>query len=492
MRKTMKTMVFFTAVIFFCLLPPQPSAGDEKEGEAYLELRKQISVIVKGTGIKGAEAGIHVMEVESGGTIYALKEKKALNPASGIKLLTAYSALYHLGPEFKFKTSMYADGRKKGTVKNVYLKGSGDPSFEDSHLRDMVALLVEKGVREVEGDIIMDGSCFDDEKLPYGFDHYPKSDEESAFRAPVGGVSINGNTLRIRVIPGAAVGSPAVVSVFPEGYVELTGKAVTAKPGKHDIKISTCSSGEKMKVKVWGSVSINYRGGAFYRRAEDPTMLAGYSLRQLLSEKGIKVKGDIKKGKVPSAASLMARHISQPLSSILLKVGKRSRNFFAEQILKVIGAEVKGKPGTTQKGSEATLELLEKAGVETSGIKYRNGSGLYDANFIPASAVTKLLRFAYLSPEYRPEFLSQLAVGGVDGTLKKRLNSAGSKRHVRAKTGTLKGVTSLSGYVIAPAGGKTLCFSILVNKAGGRIGDFRAMQDKIVGQIAKYLYRDYN
>ena len=498
--KEMKTkpgyLPFITAITAILLLVPAYQAASQEQDSPYgpyQKLHDRIRKVVKETQIKGAKVGIHVAEVESGLEIYDFNGDDALNPASGIKLLTAYGALHYLGPEFKFKTSVYKDGKTKNKQEpdNLYLKGSGDPSLETGHLRDMVALMWKKGVRKVMGDIMVDAAYFDDRNLPYGFDHNPKSDEESSFRAPVGGVSINANTLKIRVAPGAKAGGKAEVSVFPEGYAQLVNETVTSKSGKHDIKISTTTADGKMKVRVWGSVSSGSGGAVFSKRAEDPALLSGYALKQLLEERGITVKGGVKKSKTPSPAKLMARHTSEPLSSILPMVGKHSQNFYAEQLLKVLGAETAGKPGTSENGAAAVVDLLKNAGIDTANITYRNGSGLYDANFIPAVAMAGLLAHAYRSPEYRPEFLTQLAVGGVDGTLRKRQKSDDEKRHVRAKTGTLKGASSLSGYVLAPSGKKTICFSIIVNKAAGRISFFRAMQDKIVSKIANYLYSDY-
>ncbi len=484
---------FVTAILF--IVPVHQAASQEQDSPygPYKKLHDLIGKVVKETQIKGAEVGIHVAEAESGMEIYDHDGDIALNPASGVKLLTAYCALHYLGPEFRFKTSVYADGKTKNKqeLDNLYLKGSGDPSLETGHLRDMAALMWKKGVRKVAGDIMIDDTYFDDKNLPYAFDHNPKSDEQSVFRAPVGGVSINANTLEIRVAPGPAAGGKADVSVFPEGYAQLVNETTTSKSGKHDIKISAVVSDDTMKVRVWGSVSSGSDGTVFAKRAGDPALLAGYALKQLLEEQGIAVKGGVKKSKTPSSARLMARHSSEPLSSILPMVGKHSQNFFAEQLLKVIGAETAGKPGTSENGAAAVVDLLKNAKIDTSAVTFRNGSGLYDANFIPAAAMAGLLAHAWRSPEYRPEFLAQLAVGGVDGTLSKRLKSDDEKRHVRAKTGTLKGVSSLSGYVLAPSGKKTICFSIIVNKAAGRISYFRAMQDKIVFKIANYLYADY-
>ena len=485
-RRIKGTMLLALAGVF--LLALLASGVEPPAGEGLEQLGKTIGAVVKAADLKGARVGIHVMDAETGETVYALNDKEALNPASGIKVATALAALVYLGPEATFTTTLLADPPVKGKVKKVYLRGSGDPSLRTSDLRDLADGLAARGVTAVTAGIVVDGSRFDDEVLPYGFDHHPKSDAESAFRAPVGGVTINAGTLQIRVLPGAGPGAHAAVSVFPRGYVDLDNATETLSDAKTAIKVSTWAEGDRMKVKIWGTVSTTYKGGLFSRRAEDPLALAGYGLAQVLEERGIAVGGKVEKGHVPGSAVRVAAATSEPLSSLLLDVGKASRNVVAEQLLKAIGAEVKGAPGSGTKGAEAVMELLGKAGIDTAAVTYRNGSGLYDANAVSASAVAKLLRYAYGSPEIAPEFLSQLAVGGVDGTLAGRLGTPEALRHVRAKTGTQKGMTSLSGYVLAPPGKTTLCFSIIVNDAQGRIAYFRSLQDRIVGEMASWLY----
>jgi len=255
-RRTIIHAALFIALLF---IQAPPASMGESSGAAGLEgLEKRIRAVVKGMDLKDAAAGIHVMEVDSGKTVYGYNENKPLNPASGIKVLTALAALHYLGPEHRFKTSLYGEAVGNGTIKQVYLKGTGDPSLETAHLRDMADALAALGVSKISGDIVIDASYFDDAKLPYGYDHYPKADADSAFRAPVGAVSINANTIRIRVAPGPAAGSAASVSVFPEGYAEVENKTVTSKSGKQDIKISTWSAVDVMKVKVWGTVSARF------------------------------------------------------------------------------------------------------------------------------------------------------------------------------------------------------------------------------------------
>jgi D-alanyl-D-alanine carboxypeptidase/D-alanyl-D-alanine-endopeptidase (penicillin-binding protein 4) len=186
---------------------------------------------------------------------------------------------------------------------------------------------------------------------------------------------------------------------------------------------------------------------------------------------------------------MLAEHTSLPLGALMLRVGKNSDNFYAEQLLKTIGAESRGDPGTAEKGVEAVEEVLASIGIDPEQVTYRNGSGLYDANLIAPSHITKVLAAAYNDPRIRAEFVSQLATGGADGTLRRRYRVETARRRVRAKTGTLHDTSALSGYVLAPPGVSPVAFSILVNDVPGRVGVFRTFQERLVTAVAEFLWK---
>ena len=479
-------------LVLAVLVCPSFSRGAQEVfsgGETYILLAQHLGAVVKKAKIGDALVGIDVREAQSGARIYALNPAQPLNPASGIKVLTAFAALACIGPEHRFATAVRADGKSGGEVRNVYLVGGGDPSLETGDLREMARAAAVGGVKTDKGDVVVDDSLFDEESLPPFFDHNPASDADNPFRASVGAASLNANRIEVRVLPPAAGAAKAGIEVFPKGYAGVVNDTSVVKEGKNEIAVSLHGEGKDRKVRVAGKVPASYGGGIFYVRADDPSMLAGHALRQLLEEAGVKVKGGVKRGPAPgSGTALLASHKSESLSAILPHLGKESQNFYAEQLLKMTGAAAQGAPATSAKGIEAVKDILEKAGVDPGGVTLVNGSGLYDANAISAQDMAAFLSYALLTPEYFPEFLSQLAVGGVDGTLAKRFGGGDGLRRVRAKTGTLKGTTSLSGYVLPPPGKKAVAFSIIVNKTAGRTLYFRKLQDEIVETIADFLY----
>jgi len=164
-----------------------------------------------------------------------------------------------------------------------------------------------------------------------------------------------------------------------------------------------------------------------------------------------------------------------------------SNNFVTEMVLKTMGAQVDDGPGTWEKAVAQVQDTLAKWGIEPETYTYRNGSGLFDANRFSARQFVTVLSNAYRDNTISPEFLAQLATGGVDGTIRSRYQGKSARRHVRAKTGTLNAVSALTGFVFEQDGPRVIAFSILVNKVDGYVSASRAYQEKIVTQIADYL-----
>jgi D-alanyl-D-alanine carboxypeptidase/D-alanyl-D-alanine-endopeptidase (penicillin-binding protein 4) len=220
---------------------------------------------------------------------------------------------------------------------------------------------------------------------------------------------------------------------------------------------------------------------------DNPSLLSGHGLKAVLGSLGISVGGGVQTGPLPPGISKLAEHRSKPLSHILYETGKVSNNFVAETVLKTIGAESVKRRGTWEDATSQTSKILTKWGLPQGSYVYRNGSGLFDANRFSASQLTKVLRAIYLDSKIRPEFLSQLAIGGVDGTIKSRYQKATARGVVRAKTGTLENVSAISGYVFDASGKRPIAFSIMVNNAAGYVSASRTYQEHIVTAIADFL-----
>jgi D-alanyl-D-alanine carboxypeptidase/D-alanyl-D-alanine-endopeptidase (penicillin-binding protein 4) len=284
-------------------------------------------------------------------------------------------------------------------------------------------------------------------------------------------------------------GGTATATFDPPGFVDVEGSINTVEDGADNVVLTLAGKEKRLGAKISGTVSDKSRLVRFTKRVEDPSLLAGYALKALLEKADVKVTGDVKSGRAGGTLKLIARHVSDPLSTLLYSVGKNSDNFYAEMIFKAIGGEGKGRPAHSEAGAELVTQWLDKNGANDRGVVIKNGSGLFDANRVTAASTVQLLRAVWNDPTLQTEYLAQLAIGGVDGTLQKRFRGEKTRRVVRAKTGTLDDTIALSGYVLAPAGKNPVAFAIYFNKITGHQDGARHAADKLVEIMARRMWK---
>jgi D-alanyl-D-alanine carboxypeptidase/D-alanyl-D-alanine-endopeptidase (penicillin-binding protein 4) len=220
-----------------------------------------------------------------------------------------------------------------------------------------------------------------------------------------------------------------------------------------------------------------------------PSLFVGYTLRALLERRGIAVAKPVRVGAAPERElRVLAAHDSAPLAVAVQDLNKRSSNFAAEQVIRTIGAEIVGRPGTWEKGVDGVGRYLATVGVRRGDYQMSNGSGLYDSNRFSAEQLTQVLRGASRDFRISAEFMASLAVAGTDGTIAHRMAGTLAERYVRAKTGTLAGVSCLSGFAGSP-GHIPIVFSILMNDVGNA-AEARRTQDRAAELLVAYLEGD--
>ncbi len=445
-----------------------------------------IATALDSAPLAGARVAVMLADATSGQVLFERDADAPMNPASDTKLITAAAALATLGPSHRFVTTLRGDAVGPSVRGALFLRGDGDPSLTSADLRAMVHDLEMAGVRNVDGDVVVDDEALGAEHTPPAFDQQPH--ENAPFRAQVSGASVDENTLVVHVRPALHPGAPAVVVVEPEGYAEVSSTVSTSAGAGTSVQVrSSPRSGGGERLEITGSVGVEAHPGSLRRREEDPSLATAWALRTALRAAGISVHGTVRVA--PGAArdaSVLASHASGPLSALLYEVGKSSNNLYAEETLLSVGARAIGRPPTYAAATAAVLAWCVGAGVDTRGLVLRNGSGLFDANRVSSRQLVQVLRAAWRDPAMRDEYVAQLAVGGDDGTLRQRLQIPGASRIVRAKTGTLDDVTALSGYVLTAEPGRALAFSILINGVQGRATEARALADRAVAAMVAW------
>jgi len=419
-------------------------------------LETRIKQILEESSLDAQETAVVVVSVNRGKTLASINADYPMNPASCAKIVTAAAALSMLGPNYRFETSFYTDHKySDGSIHNLHVVGNGDPSLVTEELLRIIYDLKNRGVRTISGDIVIDDSFFDG---PW----YPRKDGDDgrAFTAPTSAFSVNFNSAKFIIAPGA--GRRAEVATDPDtSYIRIINKVATG--GRFRAYIAAKETSEEGETfLVTGSIPPHAPPQEFYRRVTNPSYYAGSVLKDMLIQNGVPVAGIVRTGALPAGSMQIVRQESKPLSLILRDMNKFSNNFIAEQLLKHLGAVKKGKPGSTAKGIDAIGGFLSSLGFAPGTYTLENGSGLSTTSRLPASLLVKILQTIYRNHALQPDFIESLSILGVDGTMKSWRGEPQLHGWLRAKTGSLGGVSALAGYV-PMRNGEVAAFAILAN-----------------------------
>jgi len=428
---------------------------------------------------RGGTLSARVVDSESGFVWAESSPESALNPASNMKIVTTAVALERLGAEFRFSTGLYGK-QEADRVETLVLRGQGDPSLDTADLWELARALRSLGVTKV-GQLLVDQSRFDEQFVPPAFDQQP--DEWASFRAPVSAVALERNAVTLNVLPSEP-GQPARAWFEPAGIVTIEGTVETRRTGAGEgVQLSLETRGADLIAHLAGYAAKGLPRMRFDRRLDDPRRAPGLALRELLIGVGIEVQGPVALGGNQIEPRL-AFHQSAPLAQLLSELGKNSDNFYAEMLFKALGADATSNPARSQDGAAVVRQWLSQHGLARPDTRIENGSGLFDANRVSAATLAGTLLAVRQNPAVYPEFLAQLAIGGVDGTLHSRFRKFKDQRIVRAKTGTLSAAVGLSGYVLSASSSAPIVFSVLVNGLEGQAGAVRERIDRVVETIA--------
>ena len=484
-------------------LPLPPVPADLAERERWLAAACDAAVAAA-PSLAAGDVGAVVLDVATGRVLWSHDGDRALGLASVTKVITSAAALHALGPGFRWRTSVLADRFDPATgvvAGDLVVRGRGDPTLTMNGLRDLARQMHWRGVRRVEGTLVIDGSYFADDGPPPRFDDQPL--ERAGFRAPVGSSSLERNSITVIVAADRAGLGLASVRLDPPGgdYVRVVESAVvTVEDGRSRVRVDSEVKDGQLELRVSGQIHAD--DGVYFvrRRVDEPDRLLAAGLRAALADVGIRVRGSkLGHGPPPARATLVAERTSATLGEVVSDMNKSSDNFLAETVLKTLGAEQLASaapPGartdpvdeppalprsaTWADGQQAVARYLtDVVGLLPGSFRVENGSGLYDASEVSVHAVAKILAAAHRDLRVGPEMMASLAIGGVDGTLRKRLVAPAVRGRVRGKTGTLAAVSSLAGYAGVDTG-RPLAFAVIINRLPtGQRPVARVLQDTI-------------
>ena len=445
-------------------------------------LRRDLLAEIREPGWSSAEYGVLVVSLDRGDTLFSVNPDASLAPASNMKLFSTAAALYYLGPDFRFSTYLLGDGEIRDGVLHgdLLLFGTGDPAISGRMLRGSSAVLDQlvdslyaRGVRRIEGDVIGDGSYFDDVRL--GPEWNP-NDLNAWYGAPISALSFAENVVKLQVLPGGSAGEPARVQTEPATYgLAVTNAVRTVSSGRTSVRFEREADGLVLR----GQIARRHPGVVRNIPVVDPANFAAAALYATLRERGIEIGGEVgvmrdaERSRVGFAAltprdhqgpppQVLAVHLSPPLSDIIRVTNVRSHNLFAEALLKSVGRIALGD-GSFAGGARAVRYMLEcEALTDSTTLNIVDGSGLSRLNRVTPRTTIQLLDYMRKDPAWETFHESLPEAGRPRGEGLRRMGGTPASHNLRAKTGTIKRVSSLSGYVTA-ANGEQLAFSIIAN-----------------------------
>ncbi len=425
-------------------------------------LPERVSRILAAHDIPLDDFSAVVQRVDAAAPLLAVNADRLRNPASTMKLLTTFVALEALGPEFRWRTEAWTDGKLADGMLDgdLYLKGYGDPYMVVERFWLFLRQLRQRGLRAIDGDLGIDNSYFD----------VPATDP---------GV-FDGQGLRTyNVVPDALlVNFQAISFIFrPDSVANRVDIVADPLPANLDIRNGITlgngrcggyQNGIVVDVADGPALDRVTFSGRFagacqeYRMSRAllsaPTYAYGV-FRSLWEESGSTIDGRLRVAPVPDHAELFHTMLSVPLGEVIRSINKWSNNVMARHLLLTVGAERFGAPATVDKGRRAMLEFLAARGLDFPGLRIDNGAGLSREARVSASGLTRLLLAADRSL-YRAEFVSSLALAGMDGTMRRRFRDDRLVGRMHLKTGRLDDVFSMAGYVRGRSGGEYVVVAI--------------------------------
>jgi D-alanyl-D-alanine carboxypeptidase/D-alanyl-D-alanine-endopeptidase (penicillin-binding protein 4) len=443
-------------------------------------LEGKIDALLRSDQLKSASVGVSVVEVKEGGKavdLYGHNAGVPLGPASNCKLLTTAAAFEKYGSKATFKTLLYKIGE------DLVIVGGGDPGLGDVKLvgegKSTTAFeawaekLKAAGITSYR-DLIVDDRVFDNDWV---HPNWPEADRLLWYSAPVGGLNFNVNCLDW--IPRLTKTGVGVELIPNTSYVSVTMKA---KRGG-ETQVSMLRPAESNKFEMRGTVSASAGNGSYSVPIYDPGLWTGTILRDVLASEGVKGSGTVRRvhaGEKLGAGTIVAQH-ETPLLKVMARSNKNSINMVAESLCKRLGHDASGEAGSWANGTAAIEAHARACGVDAGLVNLDDGSGLSNKNRVAAKAFTLVL--AHVAARKDGDlFVQTLAEPGEDGTLKRRFKGMSVAPAVHAKTGHIKGVSTLSGYIDVELGERKrrFAFSILCNKY---VGNVNPLQDQICQAI---------
>jgi D-alanyl-D-alanine carboxypeptidase/D-alanyl-D-alanine-endopeptidase (penicillin-binding protein 4) len=441
-------------------------------------LKKELDGLIARELFPYSIASIKVVSLSSGSTLYETNSHLLMPAASLQKLFTAAAALSRLGPDHFIETSVAVHS----ATDTLYVKGCGDPLLKKADLKQMVGDLAGNLAPGRQYKLVGDTGCFDDAYWGSGWMWDDEPDPDATYLTAL---TVNRNTIRVTASPGKSASLPLEVATDPATrYVVIENSGKTGQPGGPCAVSITRPAGDRDNhIRVAGSLAPGCRPVTKRLTVWRPERYFLTLLAEQLAQSGITAE-PLALGAAPADAKVVSV-VRHPVGKIVSVMLKKSDNLSAENLLKYLAHTKTGQKGTAAEGAGIIKEYLRSQGIATDHLVIVDGSGMSRYNLTNADTITRLLVAAYKDQANFPYFQDALPLAGIDGTLVRRMKGTPAKGKLRAKTGTMKGVSALAGYTVS-ADGEPLAFAMIMQNFVGPDQRIHALQDRIAVLLSTF------
>lgn len=426
---------------------------------------------------------INIIDGTNGKTIYSKNSDRPMIPASNTKLFTTAAALYIMGPKYELTTKIFTDDFNidNGIVNgNIYIKGFGNSTFTTKDLDSLVKLLVIQGIKKINGNIIGDDTYFDN---LYTRDDWIVGERANVKLPPVSALVINKNQFVISFRSNGKIGTKLKYKIKPDAsFINVNMKA-KVKKFRSRPRISTRTTKNKINITVKGGLRKRRSQRSYVVNISNPPLYFALLMKEKLQKKGIKVLGNAEIGETPVNRIELAS-IGIFLDDLISHINKNSNNYLAECLFKALGAYYSGEQGNSFYATQAILSTFEDEQIIDDATVVVDGSGISRFNTITTGSIGRLLYKIYKDEFLFENFYKSLSISGIDGTLKDRRINNFIIGNFHGKTGTLNGVSALSGYLTTKNNNIYIVSIIMEYKYGGS-SFHKNIEDKLLIALSK-------
>ena len=447
--------------------------------------------------------GVLAIDARTGRTLFSRNAHRKFVPASNQKILVTATALSFLGPDYRYRTEVWATGSMLGPLLDgdLVVLASGDPSLSERYWDSGEAALAaigdtlrRRGIERVAGSVFVDVSAWDSATVGPTWE---VADLRGRSGATGGAFAIDEGEIELIVGAGAAVGAPAFVAWSPLGSDDYVTSRLRTSPPDSTTRVRPAYLPESRRLVLEGRVELGTVDTLSFA-IRDPVRQATAALGRAIVNAGIVVEDQAQviwvdsvrvgrgclSGSVRECANagLIFSLESPPLSELVAGILEPSQNWITEQLIRTLGAE-RGEKGSWSEGVDVILIFLtEQVGVDSLDIAPRDGSGLSAHNLVTPRALVRILQYMRRGLNAATYRAALAEPGEENSTLERRLMDL--EERLFAKTGAISNVNSLSGYLVRDDGTEVI-FSILSNGSGLPASRVRAVIDDVVRALAR-------